>query len=110
MTRSELIDRVTLRQSGRLMADDVKMAVKCIIEQMSGALASGDRIEIRGFGSFRLHYWPARTGRNPKTGKMVALAGIHVPRFEPGKPLRDRVDEARRREMSGGGQRRVKQR
>jgi integration host factor subunit beta len=62
------------------------------MEHMSGALASGERIEIRGFGSFSLHYRPPRMGRNPKTGEAVALAGKHVPHFKPGKELRDRVD------------------
>jgi len=61
---------------------------------MSQALASGDRIEIRGFGSFSLHFRPPRLGRNPKTGEAVALAGKHVPHFKPGKELRERVNEA----------------
>jgi len=58
---------------------------------MSGALASGERIEIRGFGSFSLNYRPPRTGRNPKTGDAVALSGKYVPHFKPGKELRERV-------------------
>jgi integration host factor subunit beta len=61
---------------------------------MSTALASGERIEIRGFGSFSLHYRPPRIGRNPKTGDSVALAGKYVPHFKPGKELRDRVNLA----------------
>jgi integration host factor subunit beta len=72
----------------------VELAIKCMIEQMSQALASGDRIEIRGFGSFSLHFRPPRLGRNPKTGEAVALAGKHVPHFKPGKELRERVNEA----------------
>lgn len=71
---------------------DVELAVKGIIEHMSQALASGERIEIRGFGSFSLHYRPPRIGRNPKTGESVALPGKYVPHFKPGKELRDRVD------------------
>ena len=58
---------------------------------MGGALASGERIEIRGFGSFSLHYRPPRRGRNPKTGDSVALPGKHVPHFKPGKELREKV-------------------
>ena len=58
---------------------------------MSGALSGGERIEIRGFGSFCLHYRPPRLGRNPKTGESVALRGKHVPHFKPGKELRERV-------------------
>jgi integration host factor subunit beta len=90
MTKSELIEILTQRQ-GHLKADDVDMAVKSLLEMMGGALAEGDRIEIRGFGSFSLHYRPPRTGRNPKTGDAVALPGKHVPHFKPGKELRDRV-------------------
>ena len=67
---------------------------------MSGALATGERIEIRGFGSFSLHYRPPRIGRNPKTGDAVALAGKHVPHFKPGKELRDRVNQAYQEELA----------
>jgi integration host factor subunit beta len=90
MTKSELIEILSQRQ-GHLKADDVDLAVKSLLEMMGGALADGDRIEIRGFGSFSLHYRPPRTGRNPKTGDAVALPGKHVPHFKPGKELRDRV-------------------
>jgi integration host factor subunit beta len=71
----------------------VELAVKCMIEQMSQSLASGERIEIRGFGSFSLHYRPPRVGRNPKTGDSVSLSGKYVPHFKPGKELRERVNE-----------------
>jgi integration host factor subunit beta len=91
MTKSELIE-VIAKQQAQLAYKDVELAVKCIIEQMSQALASGKRIEIRGFGSFSLHYRPPRIGRNPKTGESVALAGKSVPHFKPGKELRDRVN------------------
>jgi integration host factor subunit beta len=73
----------------------VELAVKHILELMSEALASGERIEIRGFGSFSLHFRPPRMGRNPKTGDSVALAGKHVPHFKPGKDLRERVNDSR---------------
>ncbi len=91
MTKSELIEVITKNQH-HLRQADVEEAVKCIIEQMSEALASGERIEIRGFGSFSLHYRPPRQGRNPKTGETVALAGKYVPHFKPGKELRERVN------------------
>lgn len=91
MTKSELIEILAARQV-HLKSDDVDMAVKTLLEQMSAALASGDRIEIRGFGSFSLHYRPPRIGRNPKTGESVALPGKHVPHFKPGKELRERVN------------------
>lgn len=93
MTKSELIEILTQRQ-GHLKADDVDMAVKSMLEMMGSSLAHGQRIEIRGFGSFSLHYRPPRVGRNPKTGDAVALPGKHVPHFKPGKQLRERVSDA----------------
>lgn len=94
MTKSELISALADRQKHLAFAD-VELAVRNVIEQMSVALANGDRIEIRGFGSFSLHYRPPRTGRNPKTGTAVALPGKYVPHFKPGKELRQRVNEGR---------------
>lgn len=91
MTKSELIEIIAKEQS-HLAYRDVELAVKCMIEHMSQSLASGERIEIRGFGSFSLHFRPPRMGRNPKTGKTVALSGKYVPHFKPGKELRDRVN------------------
>ena len=93
MTKSELIELLTQRQA-HLKGEDVDLAVKAMLEMMGGALAAGDRIEVRGFGSFSLHFRPPRTGRNPKTGDAVALPGKHVPHFKPGKELRDRVSDA----------------
>lgn len=94
MTKSELIEAL-VRQQPHLAQKDVELAVKCIIEKMNQALSSGERIEIRGFGSFSLHLRPPRMGRNPKTGESVALAKKYVPHFKPGKELRDRVDASR---------------
>jgi integration host factor subunit beta len=91
MTKSELIEALSRRQT-HLAFSDVELSVKNVIEQMSHALSSGERIEIRGFGSFALHYRPPRMGRNPKTGEAVALPGKHVPHFKPGKELRERVN------------------
>lgn len=91
MTKSELIELLSQRQK-HLTSKDVEFAVKTIIEQMAKTLSSGERIEIRGFGSFSLHFRPPRMGRNPKTGESVPLAGKHVPHFKPGKELRDRVN------------------
>ena len=93
MTKSELIESLSARQT-HLKADDVDLSVKALLEMMGGALSAGERIEIRGFGSFSLHYRPPRTGRNPKTGSAVPLAGKHVPHFKPGKELRERVSGA----------------
>lgn len=91
MTKSELIERVALRQS-QLSQKDVELAIKTLLEEMSQTLATGGRIEIRGFGSFSLHYRAPRLGRNPKTGEAVDLTGKYVPHFKPGKELRDRVN------------------
>lgn len=93
MTKSELIEIIAARQT-QLSVKDVELAVKTLIEQMSETLASGERIEIRGFGSFSLHYRAPRIGRNPKTGESVGLAGKYVPHFKPGKELRDRVNNS----------------
>ena len=65
-----------------------------MLEQMAQTLQKGERIEIRGFGSFSLHYRAPRVGRNPKTGETVKLDGKYVPHFKPGKELRERVNES----------------
>ena len=91
MTKSELIERIAARQT-QLSQKDVELAVKAVLEHMSQTLASGERIEIRGFGSFSLHYREPRLGRNPKTGDTVELAGKYVPHFKPGKEMRERVN------------------
>ena len=107
MTKSELIERIVAAQarssSAQLNGKDVEFAVKTMLEQMSQTLASGDRIEIRGFGSFSLHYRAPRIGRNPKTGESVGLSGKHVPHFKPGKELRDRVNATLQADSSEQG-------
>ena len=92
MTKSELIEIIAQKQK-HLPSKDVELAVKHLLEIMSDALAEGERIEIRGFGSFSLHYRAPRTGRNPKTGETVDLTGKFVPHFKPGKELRDQVND-----------------
>ena len=92
MTKSELIARLAQRYP-QLVAKDAELAVKMILDAMAKSLAEGRRIEIRGFGSFSLHFRPPRQGRNPKTGEAVALSGKHVPHFKPGKDLRERVND-----------------
>lgn len=92
MTKSELIEKIVLRQP-QLSPRDVELAVKTMLDHMSESLSSGDRIEIRGFGSFSLHYRAPRLGRNPKTGEAVDLKGKYVPHFKPGKDLRDQVND-----------------
>lgn len=104
MTKSELIERIVEKQNqllasgvdkeSHLSVKDVELAIKTMLEHMAETLADGDRIEIRGFGSFSLHYRSARTGRNPKTGESVELEGKFVPHFKPGKELRDQVNDS----------------
>lgn len=91
MTKSELIERLASHQP-KLSPKQVEEAVKEIVEQMALSLEDGERIEIRGFGSFSLHYRSPRVGRNPKTGERVELTSKYVPHFKPGKELRERVD------------------
>ncbi|RKZ98313.1 MAG: integration host factor subunit beta [Gammaproteobacteria bacterium] len=98
MTKSELIEALAQKQS-QLAYKDVELAVKSMLDLMAQTLASGERIEIRGFGSFSLHYRPPRTGRNPKTGDSVTLASKYVPHFKPGKELRERVNKTRNKEL-----------
>ena len=92
MTKSELIEKISYNQD-QLPPKDVELAVRMILDRMVNALSNNDRIEIRGFGSFSLHYRAARVGRNPKTGAAVDLTGKYVPHFKPGKELRDRVNQ-----------------
>ncbi len=91
MTKSELIESLVKKQS-QLGYRDVELAVKTMLEHMGQTLAAGERIEIRGFGSFSLHYRPPRVGRNPKSGDPVSLPAKYVPHFKPGKELRERVN------------------
>ena len=91
MTKSDLIARLAERFP-QLVAKDADFAVKMILDAMSEALAKGDRIEIRGFGSFALNYRPPRVGRNPKSGDKVSVPEKWVPHFKAGKELRERVD------------------
>ncbi|MFY0640362.1 integration host factor subunit beta [Bermanella sp. WJH001] len=91
MTKSELIERITDKHPD-LSNKDIELAVKTILDTMSQALSQGDRIEIRGFGSFSLHFRNPRVGRNPKTGESVHLKGKYVPHFKPGKELREQVN------------------
>ena len=93
MTKSELIEILASRHN-QLAPKDAELAVKTMLDAMSSTLSQGDRIEIRGFGSFGLNFRPPRTGRNPKTGEKVLVPKKYVPHFKAGKELRERVDEA----------------
>ncbi|MDO4878087.1 MAG: integration host factor subunit beta [Neisseria sp.] len=98
MTKSELMVRLAevfaQKNDTQLMAKDVEYSVKVLVDTMSRSLARGQRIEIRGFGSFDLNHRPARMGRNPKTGEKVEVPEKYVPHFKPGKELRERVDQS----------------
>ena len=91
MTKSQLIERIAREQS-HLVEHDVALAVNTMLEHMTAWLAGGGRIEIRGFGSFSLHYRRARMAHNPKTGTPVSIGVRYAPRFKPGMQLRTRVD------------------
>mgnify|MGYP001600620755 CR=1 FL=1 len=95
MTKSELIERLASRFP-QLVAKDADYAVKMMLDAMTDCLVRGDRIEIRGFGSFALNYRPPRVGRNPKSGEKVSVPEKYVPHFKAGKELRERVDDALR--------------
>jgi integration host factor subunit beta len=82
MARSDLIATITSRFPN-LMAKDAEIAVKQIVDAIGRSLAQGDRVEIRGFGSFSLNYRPARTGRNPRSGEAVSVPPKYVPHFKP---------------------------
>ena len=95
MNKSELIKRMSEKLE-QLSVRDVDLAVHSMIEIMSDCLATGDRIEIRGFGTFSNHYRKPRNVRNPKTGEVgIHKPGKYVPHFKPGKELKNRVDISR---------------
>ncbi len=98
MTKSELMIRLAevylANNNTQLLGRDVEYSVKVLIDTMTRSLARGQRIEIRGFGSFDLNHRPARIGRNPKTGEKVEVPEKYVPHFKPGKELRERVDQS----------------
>lgn len=96
MVKSELIIKIANQQES-LPLKDVELSVNHILECMSESLGSGDRIEIRGFGSFSLHYRPPRKAHNPKTGARVYTEAKYTPHFKPGKDLRERVNDSRTR-------------
>jgi integration host factor subunit beta len=102
MTKSELIARLAERNP-RLVARDADEAVNTMLDAMTEALAGGQRIEIRGFGSFALNYRPPRVGRNPKSGDRVQVPAKHVPHFKAGKELRERVDGSEPQGGAGNG-------
>ena len=93
MLKSELV-RALNEKLPELQIRDVELALNCMLGQMADALAKGQRIEIRGFGSFDLHHRPPRIARNPKTGEAVNLPAKAALHFKPGKEMRNRVNAA----------------
>lgn len=91
MTKSELMYKLN-EKFPELKESDVALALDCILEKMEAALAQGERIEIRGFGSFSLRHRPPRIARNPKTGESVNLPAKVAMHFKPGKEMRGRVN------------------
>ena len=91
MTKSQLIQRIADGQS-LLAPRDVEFGVKMMLEHMTACLAASGRIEVRGFGSFSLHFRPARAARNTRTGTAIVLLPRYAPYFRPGNALRERVD------------------
>ena len=92
INKKELIERIS-RNQDQLPHRDIELVVKTIINRMIKALSSGQRIEIRGFGSFSLRYRKPRIGRNPKSGMTVNINERYVPHFKPGKNLKKRVNK-----------------
>ncbi len=97
MVKSELIHLIAQRLAEKhqdLPLEDVELSINQILECLSETLSKNGRIEIRGFGSFNLHYRPPRNAHNPKTGEKLATTAKYMPHFKAGKELRDRVDQA----------------
>ena len=91
MTRSELIARLA-EDNPHLTVADVERIVSAFFDEMTGALARGERVELRGFGAFSVKHRPARAGRNPRTGAHVPVDQKSVPFFKTGKEMRERLN------------------
>jgi integration host factor subunit beta len=102
MTRSDLVAMLA-EQFPQLTHRDAELAVKAILDSMSGALAKGHRIEIRGFGSFAVTRRPPRVGRNPRSGEQVSIPEKRVPHFKPGKALRESIHKSSAPLVNGNG-------
>ncbi len=94
MTKSELIARLA-DQNPHLYLRDVEKIVETIFDEISMALANGDRVELRGFGAFSVKHRDARIGRNPRTGETVQVEAKRLPFFKTGKGLRERLNETK---------------
>lgn len=94
MIKSELISALANKQK-HIPEKDISLSVNLLLEYLRETLGQGDRIEIRGFGSFSLHYRPPRNAHNPKTGERVITKEKYSPHFKPGKDLRKRVNDSK---------------
>ena len=105
MIKSELVQQIAA-QNPHLYQRDVENIVNAILNEITAAMAKGDRVELRGFGAFSVKNRPARTGRNPRTGEHVAVAEKSVPFFKTGKEMRERLNRngAAPAEGSGGSE------
>ena len=92
INKKDLIEIISKEQD-QLPYRDIELSVKTIIKSMVNSLRKGERIEIRGFGSFSLRYRKSRVGRNPKSGQSVNIEERYVPHFKPGKSLKERVKQ-----------------
>ena len=93
MIKSELVQKIA-EQNLHLYQRDVENIVNAILNEITSAMARGDRVELRGFGAFSIKQRPARTGRNPRTGEHVKVEGKVVPFFKTGKEMRQRLNKA----------------
>src|ERR1700689_2039352 len=93
MIKSELVQRIS-EQNPHLYQRDVENIVNAILNEITAAMARGDRVELRGFGAFSVKERPARTGRNPRTGAHVSVDEKCVPFFKTGKEMRERLNRA----------------
>jgi integration host factor subunit beta len=91
MIKSELVQRIA-EHNPHLYQRDVENIVNAILDEIVAALARGDRVELRGFGAFSVKHRPARAGRNPRTGATIKIKAAKVPKFRPGKALKDAVN------------------
>jgi integration host factor subunit beta len=91
MTKAELIEALVDRID-RLTKKEAEMIVNVVLKSIADSLGNGNKVELRGFGSFKVKERRAREGRNPKTGEKVSVEAKRIPYFKPGKELRDRVN------------------
>jgi integration host factor subunit beta len=91
MIKSELVRRIA-EQNPRRFAKDVEKAINAMLHEIKAALARRDRVELRGFGSFTVNTWPARTGSNPKTGTKISVPETHHPSFRMSKEMHARLN------------------